>query len=408
MVTKLLGFGSGVTKFVFACSNRGGHFLNATVSRERTCTGLCFALPLRGSGLLSMSSRTSAYPRLAATAVLTAGLVSASLAAGCVSETTEEISGETQASRTTSPLVSANALELQEPARGFVLESEGVWVESGDDVRTCEVAAVPGDARDLYYVHRIEAVLSAHSDDLIVRAAKLDSDTASAMDPGVHVPCTRAGEVFGEELSDVLRSQGRHTDAQFAPGVAQVLRGGQKLALEYHVVNRGRDATLAQVKLAFHTMDERDVQHRLHVASFENFTLYTPPHGSSSHVGECRVKQALVVSELVRRTQLYGTTFRVWRAGGDRDGELIWESSSRQYSRLEMSTPLELQPGDGFRFQCDYDNPTARELRYGVSADDETCMLDTLFWLVDESQEPIAENCLLFNVDSDGIARPRW
>jgi hypothetical protein len=42
-----------------------------------------------------------------------------------------------------------------------------------------------------------------------------------------------------------------------------------------------------------------------------------------------------------------------------------------------------------------------------VSADDETCTLDAMFWLTDETQEPLAEDCLLFSVDPDGIARTR-
>ena len=98
----------------------------------------------------------------------------------------------------------------------------------------------------------------------------------------------------------------------------------------------------------------------------------------------------------------------MWGAGGAHDGELLWQSDSRTQNRLDLAEPLHLQPGDGFRFQCDYVNSTDRELRYGVSADDETCALEVMYWLTDEAQEPLAEDCLLFSVDSDGVARPRW
>jgi hypothetical protein len=159
-------------------------------------------------------------------------------------------------------------------------------------------------------------------------------------------------------------------------------------------------------------------------ASFENFTIYTPPNGHSSHVGECRVRQEMVVSDLVRRTQRYGTSFKVWRVTANQDqdagqqdaaseprgDELIWDSAERKDSRTSFSTPLHLLPGDGFRFQCDYENPTDHELRYGVSAADETCTLEAIFWPArpdTETQAGVSEDCLLSNVDSDGVARPR-
>jgi hypothetical protein len=350
-----------------------------------------------------MLNRTSAHTCLASAAACTA-LVTAA----CASETAVEFSGSRAATSVGTVSNVTEAVELATPERGFQVESAGVWVEPGDDVRMCEVIVLPGDAQQQYHINRIQSLLSSRSEDLVVRAAEVGSETAAAMDRGASLPCTRAGEAFGEELSDLLRSQGRYNDERFPAGAGKVLQGGQKLAVEYHVVNDTKEASLAKAKLSFHTVDASQVQHRVHTASFDNFTIYTPPHGQSSHVGECRVKQELFVSDLVRRTQLYGTTFKVWRAGGEHEGELIWESGDRKQTRVGMPTPLHLMPGDGFRFQCDYQNPTDRELRYGVSAADETCTLDAMFWLTDDNQEPLAEDCLLLHVDTDGVARPRF
>jgi hypothetical protein len=340
------------------------------------------------------------------------------LGVACASDTGDTTldQGSLRALATASAPVS-EALELAMPERGFQVESDGVWIDPGDDVRLCEVLVLPTtpatpttgeDDRQLYYVNRIQGALFSHSEDLIVRAAVPGSDTAAAMDRGAGMQCTRAGEAFGEELSDVLRSSTRYADERFPSGVGKVFQAGQKLAVEYHVVNDTRESVLAKAKLAFHLVEAAQVQHRAHMATFENFTIYTPPHGRSSHVGECKVKQELYVSDLARRTQRFGTSFKVWYAGGDRDGELLWDSTTRQQSRLTLTAPLRLLPGEGFRFQCDYENRSARELRYGVSADDETCTLDAMFWMTDEASEPVAEDCLLFNVDSDGIARPHW
>jgi len=327
--------------------------------------------------------------------------VSATAAAACASETGAELA----------PTRAANveALELALPEHGFQVETAGMLIEPGDDVRMCEVVVLPGDSSERYYVNRIQSVLSGRGEDLVVRAADPGSETSAIMDRGASLPCTRAGEAFGEELRDVLRSRGRYSDEHFPAGGGKVFQGGHKLAVEYHYVNDSKDVMLAKAKLSFHVVGADKVQHLVRTASFDNFTIYTPPNGQSSHLGECRFHEELMVSDLVRRTQRYGTDFKVWIAGGERDGTLVWESQDRRESRKTLAAPLHLLAGEGFRFQCDYDNPTDRELRYGVSAADETCTLDAIYWSPeDEGDATGSQDCLLFNVDGDGIARPRF
>jgi hypothetical protein len=300
----------------------------------------------------------------------------------------------------------ASALELATPEKGFVLDTPTTLVDPGDDVRMCEVVVLPGTAADVYYVPRIETLLGAHGEELIVHAARPGSETEAIMDPEASVPCTRAGEAFGEEMSEVLATADRYTDESFPEGTGKVFHGGQKLALELHFVNESAERVPAHAKLAFHLADAGRVQRTMHSANFANLTIYTPPGGHSSHVGECLVRQEMLVSELVRRTQRFGTTFKVWFAGGARDGELAWVSGDRRESRFEPSEPLHLMPGEGFRFECTYFNSSGRELRFGVSASDETCMLQANYAVPEASAtEDIPEGCLLFDVDSDGVAR---
>lgn len=303
---------------------------------------------------------------------------------------------------------SSSALELNQPESGFQIDTPATVVDPGDEVRVCEVVVLPGTPADTYYVPRIEALLSKQAEELTIHAARPGSETDSIMDPGASVPCTRAGEAFGEELSEVLTTADRYTDEVFPEGTGKIFHGGQKLALELHYVNDSAEQTQARAKLSFHTADAERVQRLVHSANFANLTIYTPPGGHSSHVGECVVREEMLVNELVRRTQRFGTTFKVWYAGGARDGQLAWESADRRDSRFEPGEPLHLMPGEGFRFECSYFNPSGRELRYGVSSSDETCMLQAKYALpedVDADDDDPAEGCLLFDVDADGIAR---
>jgi hypothetical protein len=296
-------------------------------------------------------------------------------------------------------------LALAPPPRGFQVETKGIMVEPGEDARWCEVIRLPGGPEDTYYVNRIETAMTAHAEDLIVSAAEIGSETDAIMDVGARVPCTRAGEAFGEDLVQVTSTQHLRHDQQYPTSVGQVFYGGQKLAVDYHYVNVGEAALAAKVKLNFHTVDETAVQHVAHTAGFDNLTIYTPPGGYSSHLGQCAVSQNVVVGELVRRTRQRGTDFNVWVAGGSRDGELLWHSTDPDDARIGLDRPLALADGEGFRFECDYHNTTDLELRFGVNAGDERCTLDAIYWLPDERAEARAQGCLLFEVDADGVAR---
>jgi hypothetical protein len=296
-------------------------------------------------------------------------------------------------------------LELERPARGFQVETLGVMVEPGEDIRWCEALQLPGGPDAVYPVDRLEAAMTAHGQDLIISAAPIGGDTAAIMDVGARVPCTRAGEAFGEALVEVTSTQQPYHEQRFAAGVGQVFHGGQKIAVDYHFVNDSPEPVPAKVKLNFHVAEPAAVQHVARIAGFHNLTIYTPPGGRSSHLAECRVDQELLVGELVRRTQARGTSFTVWRSGGERDGELIWHSPDPNDTRLELAEPIYLMPGEGFQFECDYENTTSLELRFGVNAADEMCTLNAVYWPVGEPDDAAAQGCLLFEVDPDGIAR---
>lgn len=296
-------------------------------------------------------------------------------------------------------------LVLDPPLRGVQLETLGTVIEAGEDARSCEVIELPGSRDLLYAIDRIETAATPFVRDLVVSAAPVGSDAEAIMDVGTRVPCTRAGDTFGEGLAQVVESRHRYGDQRFPAGVGQVLRGGQRLVVETHAFNEGEEPILAKAKLNLHSTELTAIEHVARTARFENLTIYTPPRGSSSHLAECTVSQPIWVSELVRRTEQHGTTFSVWRSGGALDGVPLWTSPTPEDVRWEPAEAILLDAGEGFRFQCDYQNATDFALRFGVSASDDTCALDAIWWPADDTEAPQDEGCLLLEVAADGIAR---
>jgi hypothetical protein len=305
--------------------------------------------------------------------------------------------------------VKAN-LNLEAPEKGFQVEILGNVIEPGDDIQWCEVVRLPGTQKDVYYINRLESAMTPFAHNLRVSAAIPESDTEANIEEGTRVTCQRAGEVFGEDLVDVMSSQQLYSDIRYPEGIGKILFGGQKIVVDYHYYNTSDNAVPAKVKINFHLVGKADVRRIARTASFKNFTIFTPPGGESTHLAECFVDRDAFVYSLTRRTHRWGTDFSVWFAGGERDGEHIWTSSdwNQETDYTIPGGPILLKAGEGFRFECDYNNTTNEPLQFGVYATDETCMLQANWWVVDESDEGDEVNeqgCLLFTVDEDGIAR---
>ncbi len=323
-------------------------------------------------------------------------------ALGCASET-----GSASPEGGLGELGVSAELTLERPESGFQVEILGTMVESGEDAEWCEVVQLPGSMADVYHVDRMEAAMTPQAHDLVVTAAVPGSDTEANMEVGTRIRCQRAGEVFGEELEELMVSRHLYADVHYPEGIGKVLYGGQKLVVDHHYFNTSEQPVAAKTKLNFHLMPEGGVRQAARSATFNNLTIYTPPGGESSHLAECFVDEDVWVSTLRRYTHRWGTSFTVWLAGGDRDGERVWTSSQwDQFTSYGFADgAILLKAGEGFRFQCDYRNPTDEPIQFGSDATDEVCALHITYWNADETRSASDQSCLLFLVDEDGVAR---
>jgi hypothetical protein len=323
-------------------------------------------------------------------------------ASGCAAETGAEGSEE----RTEETGATSN-LELGVPQDGFQIETLATMIEAGDDAEWCEVIQLPGTSDQTYFVGRIESAMTPYAHYLTVSAAIPGSDTEANMEAGTRVNCQRAGEVFGEELVEIATSQRPYEDVRYQEGVGKLLYGGQKVVIDYQYFNTSDEPVPAKVKINVHLAEKGEIKKIARLATFNNLTIYTPPLGESSHLGECLISQDALVSTLSRHTHLSGTNFRVWYAGGKRDGELVWSSSSQDKEAAYQlpGGPVLLNAGEGFRFQCDYRNDTAEPLQFGIKVNDEACILQATWWVANPEEEAEEQDCILLAVDEDGFAR---
>lgn len=296
------------------------------------------------------------------------------------------------------------------PGEGFQVRSRGVDVQPGDDVEYCEVAELPGEVDDVYFVGALEFGNGAYSHHLIIEAAKDGTpaaDSLAARALGERVPCLTSQSEFGAGLEFLGLAQSPYRAYEYPKGVGRKFHGKQRLVFNYHYFNVGDDVAEARSAVNFHLTAEEDVEHIAQTFAYANTTIDTPPLQSRSFTGECHAAHDMQVFELTRHTHQWGKDFAVWYAGGPRDGEHVFTSPSYEEDVDHVFSPVvAVKSGEGFRFRCDFENTESHPLRYGPNATDEMCTLYGLWWS-ESSNDPAPDVCILTQVGSDGIARSR-
>lgn len=299
-------------------------------------------------------------------------------------------------------------LGLEPPKDGFQVRTVGTIIPAGGDEEYCEVAELPGAPGDTYYVKSIELGNGDHSHHLIVTAATPGSAADKKLRDlsiGDRVACLSGEQAFGEAgMEGVSGIQAPYGNLKFPEGVGRIYHGGQRVVFDYHYFNSSDAPVHALSAMNLHLTDEASVKHYARGFGFYNWTIDTPAGKTGSFTGECTFENDVNVSGITRHTHRWGTDYSVWFHGGARDGEHVWTSKDWQHDvDHAFDAPIVMKAGEGFRFQCNYDNTEDHELRFGTQASDEMCILFGLAWNAGADKDLASQSCDITWTDADGI-----
>jgi hypothetical protein len=271
------------------------------------------------------------------------------------------------------------------PGEGFQVRTIGADVPVGQEIEYCEVAQLPGNPGELYWVNDIELGNGQGSHHLLMSAAIPGSPAEQKIKElkiGDHVSCISAQVAFGEVgLPTEAGVQTRHDRFKMPKGVGAKYYGGQYLIFDYHFLNTSSDTIHALSAANLRITDAASITHEAAQFEWANYTINTPAHSSQAFTAECHMKKDVMVATLLRHTHKLGTNFDVWFAGGAHDGEHIWTSTDwESETQFTFPEPLLVKAGEGFRFQCGFTNPGTKALRFGTSTADEMCILFGAMW----------------------------
>lgn len=292
------------------------------------------------------------------------------LASGCGSEESVDQQGDPDAGEAGCP----DGICLMAPARGFQLRNVGLDVYPGEDVEYCEVVRLPGTATDKYYVNRFEAEMTPGSHHLIVAGIIPGSETEANAPVGTIIDCI-GPTAFGEDLNIVTTAQLPTAEVSYPAGVGREYQGGQLVLFNYHYLNATDAPLKARAAINFHTVAAADIEHIVNVMAVVNIGFSVPAQGTSSVMSECLMNTDVMVHKLSRHTHQWGTEVPVWYVGGERDGQLIYTSPNYEDPDHTFDEPVLVKAGEGFRFECNWNNTTDAPLGFGFEATNEMCIL---------------------------------
>ncbi len=289
---------------------------------------------------------------------------------------------------------SPEELCLAAPAQGFQIQSVGAEIGPGVDTEYCEVVELPGTRDDAYFVRAFESQMTAGSHHLIVAAIEPDTDTDRNAEVGARVPCT-GPDVFGGELVAVTGSQLPYASESFPEGVGRVYYGGQKIVFDYHYFNTSTSPIAARAAVNFHTTEPANIERISRTFGLYNLGIQIPPGMEQRFTRECTFSHDLYVHKLTRHTHQWGTDFNVWRAGGERDGELVFSSPDYETVDFPMREPMLIRAGEGLRFECAFLNTESYTLKFGLKASDEMCILFGNWYPANDDESVPDQSCFV-------------
>jgi hypothetical protein len=174
----------------------------------------------------------------------------------------------------------------------------------------------------------------------------------------------------------IVISQSRQMDFSLPAGVAIRLPPNSGIDVNTHYANASDDAIEGEAFVNLHLLAPDQVEHVAEIFALSNFDILLPGEQVTTLVKEFVFKEDRQVMQLVSHTHERLIDFTAEIVGGARDGELIYQSYDWSHpAPLRFDPPLFMEEGQGLRVRATYDNPEARDIRFGLTREDEMMIL---------------------------------
>ena len=200
----------------------------------------------------------------------------------------------------------------------------------------------------------------------------------------------------------IAGSQTADTGFRFPEGVALRLPGNGVYDLNSHYINLlGTEVMHGEVYVNIYTIPPEEVKYEAEVFLVYNNNINVPPGTARMTELDWSVKDelrnqgfppdaTLHLVSLSSHMHRHGELFEINRLS---TGKLLHRSITYDNAPLSLfDPPLVLDNNDGLRFQCTHSNyDTDKPLRFGLTSEDEMCIMQGYYYISTENPETITE-----------------
>ncbi len=266
---------------------------------------------------------------------------------------------------------------LAPPAAGYQLRVERFGI-APDFEREIFVYKAVGNTTTAF-VNRIETKMRVNSHHFV--AYTFHESTPSAAVPPLDV-IRDLRNPDGSLSVTTLRSMAYHVffggamtpvaDWRLPNGVAMRLQPGAAVDLNSHYVNHTDAEMSGEVSVNLHTVDSSEVQHIAQALNLGNFGITLPPGQRTTMTKTFTMSDTTYVLLLTAHMHKRGERFKIRIAGGNRDGEVIYDTDSWSSPAITTYVPaVRLLPGEGLTSEITWFNESGRTITFGLTSEDE-------------------------------------
>lgn len=163
----------------------------------------------------------------------------------------------------------------------------------------------------------------------------------------------------------------------FPAGVALKIPAGTPLDLNAHYFNKQTTPLIGENYINLYTVPQSSVVKEAQSINFPNYNFSIPANTRKTITTDFTFPKDVTVITLTSHYHKLGEKFQIKIFGGPRNGEVVYESTDWEHPVvLNLTTPIQLQAGQGLTSVVTYNNTTNKTISFGLTSEDE---MDIIF-----------------------------
>ncbi len=175
------------------------------------------------------------------------------------------------------------------------------------------------------------------------------------------------------ETSLMAEAASPYQKVEFPPGFAVAINPNATVDMNSHYFNKSDKTIFGEVTMNVYTVPRDKVEFLLQQGEVDNGNVLVLPPNKTTTIEHTEImEEDRQLKVLFSHMHKRGKTFEVFYVGGPKDGQMLYFADDWHDPKFEtLNDFIKIKKGEGIRTRITYENDTDREIRFGVTSEDE-------------------------------------